>query len=61
MFASAICHSRQGLPFKDACVLAFSRQAGALAHQTVTELATFDRQFAKRATKLSLLPGVSSL
>ena len=49
-FEAAIGHARQGLPFKDACVLAFSREAD--------ELVTFDRQFAKRAEKLGLHPAV---
>ena len=50
-FEAAISHARQGLPFKDACVLAFSREAD--------ELVTFDRQFAKRAAKLGLHPVVN--
>ena len=49
-FETAIGYARQGLPFKDACVLAFSHPA--------SELVTFDRQFAKRANKLGMLPVV---
>ncbi len=45
---AAIAYARQGLPFKDACVLAFSAEA--------SRLATFDKPFAKRATKLKLRP-----
>ena len=51
-FEAAIAHARQGLPFKDACVLAFSREAD--------ELVTFDRLFAKRAAKLGLRPAVKA-
>ena len=50
-FEAAISHARHGLPFKDACVLAFSRQAD--------ELVTFDRQFSRRAAKLGLRPPVA--
>jgi predicted nucleic-acid-binding protein len=51
MFA-AIAYARQGVPFKDACVLAYS--AGA------TRLLTFDKPFAKRAAKLNLKPKVQA-
>lgn len=47
---AAIGVAKQGMPFKDACVLAFS--AGA------SQLMTFDKPFAKRAAKLGLLPEV---
>jgi predicted nucleic acid-binding protein len=47
---AAIAHARQGLPFKDACVLAFSSEAESLL--------TFDKPFAKRAAKLKLQPAV---
>lgn len=40
----------QGVPFKDACVLAFSAEASCLV--------TFDKPFAKRATSLNLRPVV---
>lgn len=50
-FDAAIGHARNGLPFKDACVLAFSHPA--------TELVTFDRQFVKRVAKLGLKPTVN--
>ena len=49
-FEAAMSHVRQGLPFKDACVLAFSQEAD--------ELVTFDRQFARQADKLRLHPAV---
>ena len=49
-FEAAMIHVRQGLPFKDAGVLAFSQEAD--------ELVTFDRQFARRAEKLLLRPAV---
>ncbi len=45
---AAIAYARQGLPFKDACVLAFSAEA--------SRLATFDKPFAKHAAKLKLRP-----
>lgn len=45
---AAIAYARQGLPFKDACVLAFSAEA--------SRLVTFDKPFAKRAAKLKLRP-----
>ena len=47
---AAIAYARQGLPFKDACVLAFSADA--------SRLVTFDKPFAKRAAKLKLRPVV---
>ena len=47
---AAIAYARQGLPFKDACVLAFSAEAA--------RLVTFDKPFAKRAAKLKLRPVV---
>lgn len=46
----AVGFAKQGMPFKDACVLAFS--AGA------SRLVTFDKPFAKRAAKLGLRPEV---
>jgi predicted nucleic-acid-binding protein len=46
----ALAYAQQGLPFKDACVLAFSASA--------EELMTFDKPFAKRAAKLKLQPVV---
>jgi predicted nucleic-acid-binding protein len=47
---AAIAYARQGLPFKDACVLAFSADA--------SRLVTFDKPFSKRAAKLKLRPVV---
>ena len=47
---TAIDFSKQGMPFKDACVLAFSAEAN--------KLVTFDKPFAKRATRLGLRPEV---
>lgn len=47
---AAIAYARQGLPFKDACVLAFSAEA--------KRLLSFDKAFAKRAAKLKLQPVV---
>lgn len=49
--SAAIDLARKGLPFKDACVLAFSAEA--------TQLLTFDKAFAKRAAKLKTQPAVS--
>jgi predicted nucleic acid-binding protein len=49
---AAIAYARQGLPFKDACVLAFSTDA--------SRLVTFDKPFAKRAAKLKLRPVVQA-
>ncbi len=48
---AAIDLAGKGLPFKDACVLAFSAEA--------TQLLTFDKAFAKRAAKLKVHPAVS--
>jgi hypothetical protein len=48
----AIAYARQGLPFKDACALAFSADAA--------KLITFDNPFAKRSAKLALKPRVES-
>lgn len=47
---SAIAYARQGMPFKDACVLAFSASA--------TDLRTFDKAFVKHAARLKLKPPV---
>ena len=47
---TAIGFAKQGLPFKDACVLAFCAEA--------SQLVTFDKPFAKRAAKLRLRPEV---
>lgn len=44
---AAIRTARQGMPFKDACVLAFSAEAD--------QLLTFDKAFVKRAAKLQLV------
>lgn len=49
---TAIAYARQGVPFKDACVLAFSAQA--------SRLVTFDKPFAKRAAKLNVKPKVQA-
>lgn len=49
---AAIAYARQGLPFKDSCVLAFSAEA--------SHLVTFDKPFAKRAAKLKLRPAVQA-
>lgn len=47
---AAIAYARQGMPFKDACVLAFSAAA--------TSLMTFDKAFVKHAARLKLQPVV---
>lgn len=47
---AAVGFAKQGMPFKDACVLAFSSGA--------SRLVTFDKPFAKRAAKLGLRPEV---
>jgi predicted nucleic-acid-binding protein len=47
---TAIGFAKQNMPFKDACVLAFSAEAD--------RLMTFDKPFAKRAAKLGLRPEV---
>lgn len=49
-FEAAIRLARQGVPFKDACILAFSGEAD--------EVVTFDRQFVKRAARASASPAV---
>ena len=49
-FEAAIRLARQGVPFKDACILAFSSEAD--------EVATFDRQFIKRAIGTGAKPVV---
>ena len=49
---AAIGFARQGIPFKDACVLAFSADAA--------RLLTFDRAFVKHAARLKLKPVVQS-
>ena len=49
---AAIAYARQGLPFKDACVLAFSADA--------ERLLTFDKPFVRRAAKLKLKPAVQA-
>ena len=48
--SAAIRIARQGMPFKDAFVLAFSAEAD--------QLVTFDRAFVKRAARLQLKPKV---
>ncbi len=45
---AAIGYARQGMPFKDACVLAFS--------VTATSLLTFDKAFVKHVARLKLKP-----
>ena len=47
---AAVGFAKLGMPFKDACVLAFSAEA--------SQLVTFDKPFVKRAAKLGLLPEV---
>ena len=47
---AAIRTARQGMPFKDACVLAFSAEAD--------QLMTFDKAFIKRAARFQLIPKV---
>lgn len=47
---AAIAFARQGMPFKDACVLAFSTDA--------TRLVSFDKAFIKHAARLKLKPVV---
>lgn len=47
---AAIAYARPGMPFKDACVLAFSASA--------TDLRTFDKGFVKHAARLKLKPPV---
>jgi predicted nucleic acid-binding protein len=49
---TALAYASQGLAFKDACVLAFCGQAA--------QLVTFDRKFAKDASRLKLHPRVSA-
>ena len=49
-FEAAIRLARRGVPFKDACILAFSSEAD--------EVATFDRQFIKRAIGAGAKPVV---
>lgn len=49
-FEAAIGLARQGVPFKDACILAFSVEAN--------EVVTFDRQFIKRALRAGTSPAV---
>ena len=49
---AAIAYARQGLPFKDACVLAFSADA--------ERLITFDKPLVRRAAKLKLKPAVQA-
>ncbi len=49
---TAIGYARQGMPFKDACVLAFSTPA--------TSLLTFDKAFVKHAARLKLKPVVQT-
>lgn len=49
---AAITYAKQGMPFKDACVLAFSAEA--------SRLMTFDKPFVKRAAKLKLRPVVQA-
>ena len=49
---TAIGYARQGMPFKDACVLAFSTPA--------TSLLTFDKAFVKHAARHKLKPVVQA-
>ena len=49
---AAISYARRGMPFKDACVLAFST--------TATKLLTFDKAFVKTTARLKLKPEVQT-
>lgn len=49
---AALGYARQGMPFKDACVLAFSA--------TAVKLLTFDKAFVKHAARLKLKPDVQA-